>query len=224
MYPENHSTPAVEDYAKAIYSLTGARAETASTTDLADRLGLTPSSVSAMLRKLGQDGTVEHVPYHGVRLTPKGERIALAVLRRHRLLELFLAETLGVPWDRVHREAEVLEHSLSDELTELMAAKLGNPSVDPHGDPIPTRELDMVEPPTRDLTELEPGEKATFVRVSDSDPEMLGYLSELGVSIGQELVMIGQQPFDGPFEVRAGDRTVALGRNLCRAMRMDGPG
>lgn len=218
------STAAVEDYAKAIYSLTGARSKTASTSDLAEKLDLTPGSVSAMLRKLGDAGLVEHVPYHGVRLTRDGERVALSVIRRHRLLELFLNDQLGLPWEQVHQEAEVLEHALSEELTELIAGKLGEPAVDPHGDPIPTRELVIDEPATRNLTELEPGEKAAFVRVSDSDPEMLEYLSDLGIAIGQELELVEQQPFDGPCLTRAGGRVVPLGANLARAMRMEGGG
>lgn len=219
----SHSSAAVEDYAKAIYSLTGSKADTASTTDLAARLDLTPSSVSAMLRKLGDAGLVEHVPYHGVRLTTDGERVALSVIRRHRLLELFLSEVLEVPWERVHREAEVLEHAVSEELTELMAAKLGDPSIDPHGDPIPDRDLSIDEPRTRNLTELEPGEKATFVRVSDSDPEMLTYLSGLGIAIGQKLELVERQPFEGPCLVRSGDQDLSLGTRLARAMRMGGP-
>ena len=106
--------------------------------DLAERLGVTPGSVSAMVRKLSEEGLVEHEPYHGVRLTSQGRRVALEVLRHHRLLELFLAEELGMPWDRVHAEAEVLEHVLSEDLERLIAARLGNPTIDPHGDPIPT--------------------------------------------------------------------------------------
>ena len=222
--PGQGSTAAVEDYAKAIYSLTGARSTTASTSDLAEKLDLTPGSVSAMLRKLGDAGLVEHVPYHGVRLTADGERVALSVIRRHRLLELFLSDQLGLPWEQVHQEAEVLEHALSDEVTERIAGKLGEPAVDPHGDPIPSRELVIDEPATRNLTELKPGEKAEFVRVSDSDPEMLEYLSELGIAIGQELELVEQQPFDGPCLTRVDGRLIPLGANLARAMRMEGSG
>src|SRR5919198_5947633 len=149
-------SPAVEDYAKAIYALQmhGGRAVT--TTALAERLHVTPASASNMAKKLDALGLVEHVPYKGVRLTQAGRRVALEVLRHHRLLELYLAETLDVPWDRVHDEAEVLEHVLSEELEELIAAKLGNPTVDPHGDPIPTAELTIEERPTESLSDLEP--------------------------------------------------------------------
>ena len=215
------SSPAVENYAKAIYSLTRANAEPASTTALAARLELTPGSVSAMVRKLDEDGLVEHVPYHGVRLSAEGERVALAVLRRHRLLELFLAEVLGMPWEGVHDEAEVLEHALSEDVVELIARKLGDPAVDPHGDPIPTRELTIDEHSTRSLADLDPGEVATFVRVSDSDPEMLGYLSGEQIAVGAQLEMIERRPFDGPCVVRFGERTHHLGIGLARAMRVE---
>src|SRR6185437_950713 len=147
-------TPAVEDYTKAIFSLESRRHEPVSTKTLAARLGITPGSVSAMLKRLDELGLITHVPYRGVRLTPAGRRIALEVIRHHRLLESYLAEVLGMPWDRVHDEAEVLEHVLSDDLEELIAAKLGNPTVDPHGDPIPTVELVIEERPTTALADL----------------------------------------------------------------------
>ena len=176
-------TAAVEDYAKAIYSLTGWGPETASTNDLAERLGVKAGSVSAMLKRLDEEGLVERVPYHGVRLTAEGTRVALGVLRRHRLLELFLAEVLDVPWERVHDEAEVLEHALSEDLTELISLKLGDPAVDPHGDPIPDRDLSLIEAETATLASMEPAQKATFVRVSDSNSEMLAYLSDCGIAV-----------------------------------------
>src|SRR5205085_2035048 len=140
---------------------------------LAERLGVTAASASGMVKRLGELGLVEHRPYHGVSLTEPGRRVALEVIRHHRLLELYLVRSLGVPWDRVHEEAEVLEHVLSDELEELIAAKLGDPTVDPHGDPIPSRELTIVERSTQSLQTLEAGAQGVFTRVSDSDPEML---------------------------------------------------
>jgi DtxR family Mn-dependent transcriptional regulator len=133
-------SPAIEDYAKAIYSLEQREGEV-STNALAERLGVTAGSASSMVRKLAELGLVEHEPYHGVALTEQGTRVALEVLRHHRLLELYLAEALDVPWDRVHEEAEVLEHVLSEELEALISAKLGNPTHDPHGDPIPDANL-----------------------------------------------------------------------------------
>ena len=136
-------SPAVEDYSKAIFSLQSRSDEPVSTNALAERLGITPGSVSAMLKKLDELGLITHVPYRGVRLTADGRRLALEVIRHHRLLESFLAEALGMPWDRVHAEAEVLEHVLSEDLEELIAAKLGHPTVDPHGDPIPSADLEL---------------------------------------------------------------------------------
>src|ERR1700736_2819300 len=128
----------IQDYAKAVYALESREGGAVSTNDLAERLGVTAGSVSAMVRKLVELDLVEHEPYHGVRLTLQGRRIALEVLRHHRLLELFLAEELGMAWDQVHAEAEVLEHVISEELEQLIAARLGHPTLDPHGDPIPT--------------------------------------------------------------------------------------
>lgn len=213
-------TAAVEDYAKAIYSLTGWGPETASTNDLAARLGVKAGSVSAMIKKLDDAGLVERVPYHGVRLTADGTRVALAVLRRHRLLELFLAEVLDVPWERIHDEAEVLEHALSEDLTELISTKLGDPSFDPHGDPIPTRELSLEETATETLATMAPGERGTFVRVSDSNPDMLAYLSDCGISVGDSFEMVERQPFDGPVSIRVEGRTHVLGLTLAEAMRV----
>ena len=214
-------TAAVEDYAKAIYSLTGWGSETASTNDLAERLGVKAGSVSAMIKKLDEAGLVERVPYHGVRLTSEGTRVAMQVLRRHRLLELFLAEVLDVPWDRVHDEAEVLEHALSEDLTELISAKLGDPAFDPHGDPIPDRDLAIAETETVALADLAPGDSARFVRVSDSNPEMLAYLSECGIGVGDELELVARQPFDGPITVRIDRESHVLGLTLARAMRVE---
>src|SRR5579863_7925780 len=142
---ESLRSPAIDDYAKAIFALQTRADEPVSTSALAERLGITPGSVSAMLKKLDELGLVTHEPYRGVRLTESGRRVALEVIRHHRLLESFLAEALGMPWDRVHAEAEVLEHVLSDELEELIAERLGHPVLDPHGDPIPSADLELNE-------------------------------------------------------------------------------
>jgi DtxR family Mn-dependent transcriptional regulator len=212
-------TVAVQDYAKAIYTLE-ARSGSASTNELAAMLDVRPGSVSGMLRKLSVLGLVEHERYRGVRLTEHGRRVALEVIRHHRLLELFLVESLGMTWDEVHAEAEVLEHALSEELEELIAAKLGNPTVDPHGDPIPSRELKLADTHAPTLAELEPGERATFVRVSDADPDMLRFLAERGILPGRDLELVERQPFDGPLFVRVGEDVHALGGTLARAMRV----
>ncbi len=211
---------AIEDYAKAIYALE-LRGGTVSTNALAERLGVTAASASGMVKRLCEMGLVEHQPYHGVWLTDAGRRVALEVIRHHRLLELYLVESLGVPWDRVHEEAEVLEHVLSEELEELIAAKLGNPTRDPHGDPIPTPELTIEEQPTCGLQSLTAGDRGTFARVSDSDPDMLRFLAERGIAPGDEFEVIDKQPFDGPLFVRFGDTVQVLGGALARAMRVE---
>src|SRR6266567_4985047 len=155
-------SPAVEDYAKAIYAIAQRGEGPATTNALAERLGVTAASASGMCKRLGELGLVDHVPYKGVELTADGERVALEVIRHHRLLELYLAESLDVPWDRVHDEAEVLEHVLSEELEELIANKLGNPTHDPHGDPIPTRDGHIAASSTSSLQALAAGDQGTF--------------------------------------------------------------
>ncbi len=214
-------SPAVQDYAKAIYALERRDGEPVSTNALADRLGVTAASASGMVKRLGELGLVAHQPYRGVSLTDDGRRVALEVMRHHRLLELYLVETLGVPWDRVHQEAEVLEHVLSEELEERIAAKLGDPTHDPHGDPIPTRDLRIEEGMTHSLQALEVGARGTFARVSDSDPEMLRFLAERGIAPGDSLEVVDKQPFDGPLFVRFGDEVHVLGGALARAMRVE---
>ena len=151
---------------------------------VAERLGVTPASASGMLKRLADEGVVEYEAYHGARLTPEGERIALEVIRHHRLIELFLAEVLGMPWDRVHSEAEVLEHHISEELEELIAAKLGEPALDPHGDPIPDRDLAISADDSVAADRARAGRAGIFARVSDSDASMLRYLAEREIQPG----------------------------------------
>ena len=212
---------AVEDYSKAIYTLEHRGDGPVSTNALAERLGVTAASASGMVKRLGELGLVTHQPYRGVTLTEAGQRVALEVIRHHRLLELYLVESLGVPWDRVHDEAEVLEHVLSEELEELIAAKLGDPTHDPHGDPIPTRDLTIEEAVTESLQTLGAGARGTFTRISDSDPSMLRYLAELGIAPGAELEVVERQPFGGPLFVRIDGRVHPLGGDLARAMRVE---
>ena len=214
------TTDAVQDYAKAIYALEQRHGDAVSTTDLAERLGVTTGSASSMLKRLNGLGLVAHVPYRGVRLTDPGRRVALDVLRRHRLLERFLTDELGVPWDEVHAEAEVLEHALSDVLAERIAAKLGHPAHDPHGDPIPTAEGAINDIETVALADLKPGEGGILARVSDSDPEMLRYLGELGITIGMQVEVHRSDPFEGPLTVSLDERTHVLGRQVARAIRV----
>jgi DtxR family Mn-dependent transcriptional regulator len=215
---------AVQDYAKAIYSLEQrCDGGAVSTNALAERLGVSAASASSMVKKLDGLGIVEHVPYRGVVLTERGMSVALEVLRHHRLLERFLAEELGVPWDRVHDEAEVLEHVLSEELEELIAAKLGHPTIDPHGDPIPTADLKIVEPATVGMDALDVGDTGRFVRVSDSDPEMLRYLGARGIAPGASFEVVDKQPFGGPIFARFGAASDVhpLGGRLAAAMRVE---
>jgi DtxR family Mn-dependent transcriptional regulator len=221
---QHERSPAVEDYCKAIFALQSRNKDApVSTNALAERLGITPGSVSAMLKKLDGEGLIARVPYRGVRLTPAGRRVALEVIRHHRLLETFLAQTLHMPWDRVHAEAEVLEHVISEELEGLIAAKLGDPARDPHGDPIPSAELELDEGEVnRSLDSLAAGEQGVFVRVSDSDPAMLRYLSEHGILPGDRVRVTERQPFGGPLtlSLAGGAREQAIGGQLARAMRV----
>jgi DtxR family Mn-dependent transcriptional regulator len=214
-------TPAIEDYVKAIFALEARTGEAVTTTALADRLGVTAGSVSAMLRRLDQLGLTTHEPYRGARLTAEGRRVALEVVRHHRLLELFLAQVLELPWDRVHAEAEVLEHVLSEELETRIATMLGDPTHDPHGDPIPSADFELPESTTESLETLEPGDSGVFVRVSDSDPAMLRYLAELSIAPGDRFGVIERQPFGGPLAVEFGGQRHLIGGQLARAMRVE---
>jgi DtxR family transcriptional regulator, Mn-dependent transcriptional regulator len=219
-HPGRRTLEGFENYAKAIYELQGRAEGAVGTTAVAERLGVAPASASGMLRRLADEGLVEYEPYRGARLTKEGEQVALEVIRHHRLIELFLAEVLDMPWDRVHEEAEVLEHHISEELEELIAAKLGEPARDPHGDPIPDRELAVAADETISLAELESEVEAVFERVSDSDPEMLRYLDSRGIRPGAVLRVTGREPFEGPISVRTGQGEHALGLPLARAMRV----
>jgi DtxR family transcriptional regulator, Mn-dependent transcriptional regulator len=216
--PDAANTEAVEDYAKAIYALQARAGGPVGNSAIAQRLGVSPASVTAMLKRMDDMELVAHEPYHGVTLTAAGERVALEVMRHHRLLEKYLADVLQMPWDQVHREAEVLEHYISEDLEERIASALGDPSHDPHGDPIPSRDLELVAEPGVPLIELEPGSSGTFSRVSDADPEMLRHLARLGIRPGSRLTVTEHQPFGGPLTVRAGGATHPIGEELARRM------
>ncbi len=221
-HTERHPSEAVENYAKAIYALEERGDSAVTTNALAERLDVTPASASAMVKKMSDLGLTTHQLYRGVTLTDPGRKLALEVLRHHRLLELYLSEALGMPWDHVHAEAEKLEHVLSEELEDLIAAKLGDPTVDPHGDPIPTREGTVDETETASLADLAIGDRGRFMRVSDSDPDMLRYLAERHIAPGQTLEVREKQPFDGPLWVafEGHEEPAALGGRLARAMRV----
>jgi DtxR family Mn-dependent transcriptional regulator len=219
------TSEAIEDYAKAIYSLSQRSGKAVGTSELATRLGVAPATATAMLKRLDGLGLVDHEPYHGVSLTPAGERVALEVIRHHRLLESYLSEFLDMPWDRVHEEAEVLEHYISEDLERLIAAKLGDPRHDPHGDPIPGEDLEFaVADETRPLDSLAEGETAVFARVSDADSGMLRYLAERGIRPGAKLRVTGRQPFEGPLHVEVDGTEHLLGGELVRRMRVSAEG
>jgi DtxR family Mn-dependent transcriptional regulator len=204
---------AAEDCLKAVLQLESDGGATA-TSALAERLGISQPSVTAMTKKLAADGLVTRVPYRGVTLTPSGRRIALEVLRHHRLLERYLADALGLPLDEVHAEADRLEHVLSEGLEARIDAILGFPTHDPHGDPIPDPELRLARAERRSLTEVAPGESATVARVPDWNSELLRYLAELSLVPGSAVEVIAQAPFGGPITVRSTAGEHAIAREL----------
>ncbi|MBI4770153.1 MAG: metal-dependent transcriptional regulator [Chloroflexi bacterium] len=196
---------AVEDYLKAIYELQQSEGSgQVSTSALAGKLGFAPASVTGMLKKLSaaRPRLVDYERHRGASLTPAGERIALQVIRHHRLIESYLSEALGYTWDEVHNEADRLEHVISEEFEDRIAAMLGHPQTDPHGDPIPDRDGGMVRRPETRLTDLEAGQSAEICRVSDHDPALLRYLSGLGISLRTRVQVTGRGPFGGPLHVR----------------------
>jgi DtxR family Mn-dependent transcriptional regulator len=204
---------AIQDYLKEIYKLQSA-GERPTTTAIARRMGVAPSSVTSMLKKLAALGLVEHAPYRGVSLTETGEQIALEIVRHHRLIEMYLAETLGLPIDALHAEADRLEHVLSEELEARIDEQLGYPTHDPHGDPIPDAGLKVARSSLRPLTDLEPGEKATVRRVPDGDAELLRYLAELTLVPGRRVTMRQTAPFNGPLTIDVDGTEHALSREL----------
>lgn len=221
-------TAPVEDYLKAIYEA-GRGSGSVATNDIAQRLNLTAASVSGMVRRLADQGLVSYEKYRGVTLTESGRRAALRTLRRHRVIEAYLSNALDYPWDRVHDEAERLEHAASDELVDRMAAAIGEPLVDPHGAPIPSREGLVDETEYISLADLGAGFGATVVRVSDDDPEMLRYLGELAIRPGAELVVLSRAPYDGPISLRVSGAVLSIGPALASQVLvspvtdMDGP-
>lgn len=204
---------AVEDYLKAVYQLQERQGQV-TTLAVAERMGVAPASATNMIKKLAQMRLVRHTPYQGVELTPEGEKIALEVIRHHRLVELYLAQALGVPWDRVHQEAEKIEHILSEDLEDRIAAALGQPSRDPHGDPIPTKEGTIATPPQARLSEIAAGEMVVVSRVANEDPELLRYLGSLGLYPDVQLLVLEVAPFKGPLRVRMAGQEHILGREL----------
>ena len=219
-------TGSIEDYLKAIYELERADG-VAATSEIAKRLGFAPPSVTGMVRRLAALELITHERYRGVTLTASGRRAALGMLRRHRIIEAYLSRALGYPWDRVHDEAERLEHAASDELIDRMATAIGEPAVDPHGSPIPTREGALREVPQRMLAEQPVGERTRVSSVSDDDPEMLRYCATLAIRPGATVTVVERAPFDGPIVVEVGGTAGkpgvrhAVGSTLARAVYVD---
>ena len=198
----------VEDYLKAVYALTE-RGEPASTSALAEALDIQPASVTGMIKRLDESGFVEHVPYRGVRLTETGSREALRIIRRHRVLETYLADRLGYSWDDVHHEAERLEHAASDELIDRMASALEDPSHDPHGAPIPTREGEIASTDFVSLANAPKGVALEIKAVQDEDSDLLRYMESLGLRPGVLLTIESRAPLDGPLSVTVEGAEVA---------------
>ena len=203
----------MQDYVKEIYKLR-LEGKRATTSAIAERMGVRPPSVTAMVKRLSALGLAEHAPYRGVELTPAGERVALEIIRHHRLLELYLTQALGLSLDEVHSEADRLEHALSEELEARIDRSLGYPTHDPHGDPIPDAKLRLDRKRLRTLASLEPGDEATIERVPDGDDELLRYLAKLALVPGKKVKLRSAEPFDGPLTVRVGKAEHAISREL----------
>ncbi|HYF40761.1 MAG TPA: metal-dependent transcriptional regulator, partial [Gemmatimonadales bacterium] len=198
---------------KAIYQLSP-EGRTASTSEIAQLLALSPPSVTGMVKRLSEHGLLEHVPYRGVQLTDEGRRAALRMVRRHRLIEAYLVEFLGYSWDTVHEEAERLEHAVSDTMVERMATALGHPEVDPHGDPIPSADGFVQELSCTPLTDISVGQTVELHRVHESQPERLRYIASLGLKPGVQIKVIDRQPFDDLVTIEVGGRQHVIGREL----------
>lgn len=215
-----------QDYLKAIWNAQEWSPKDApqkvSTKMLAEKMGVSASTASESIRKLAEQGLVDHEKYGAVTLTEAGRQAALEMVRRHRLLETFLVNELGYGWDEVHDEAEVLEHAVSDRLVARIDAKLGFPQRDPHGDPIPASDGRVPTPPARQLWACGDGETATVARISDSDPEMLRYFAGVGINLDSRLRVLTRREFAGMISVALesadGETTVELGSPAARAI------
>ena len=220
--PFDEITPPAEDYLKAVYEI-GRAGDAVATTDLAHHLGLAAGSVSGMARRLADAGLLSHEPYYGVRLTAAGRRAALRTLRRHRVIETYLVHALGYPWDEVHPEAERLEHSASDKLVDRMAAAIGEPTTDPHGAPIPTRDGVVDDAPCPSLASVDVGAAVTILRVSDEDPELLRHVAEMGLVPGASVTVRERAPFAGPLVIDVGRVRTHIGLPLAEQVLVAAP-
>jgi DtxR family Mn-dependent transcriptional regulator len=214
-----------QDYLKVIWNAQEWSREKISTKMLAERLGVSASTASESIRKLADQGLVNHEKYGEVTLTDRGRRAAVSVVRRHRLLETFLVSELGYRWDEVHDEAEILEHAVSEMLAARIEAKLGYPQRDPHGDPIPNLDGQVPTPPARQLSECADGDHGAVARISDKDPEMLRYFDSVGIALDSHLTVLARRDFAGTVSVQISDghhddadRTVDLGSPAAQAI------
>jgi DtxR family Mn-dependent transcriptional regulator len=209
----------MENYLKVVFEILE-HDDRATTSAIAERMGIAPASVTAMLKKLAEVKLITYEPYQGVKLTRAGEKTALEIIRHHRLLELYLAEALDVPWDRVHEEAERLEHALSEDLEERISAVLGNPTVDPHGSPIPSRDGVINRLAGRRLSSVAAGETVTVIEVGDRDPDLLRYLGKLELFPGTEVKVLAIEPFQGPLVLKSNGREFILGRQAAEHIQV----
>jgi DtxR family Mn-dependent transcriptional regulator len=210
-------TPVAQDYLKVIWAAREWSSAPVTTKMLAERLGVGASTVSETVRRLASQGLVVHAPYGEIELTDVGRSHAVAMVRRHRLLETLLVQALGYSWDEVHDEAEVLEHAVSDLLIERIDLRLGRPTRDPHGDPIPTRDGHVPSPPARLLWDLEPGEWVV-ARISDADPDMLRYCASVGLGLDARVTVLERRPVTGVIALRVDGRGVELGELAASAL------
>jgi len=205
----------IEDYLKVTYQIQE-QSQWVTTSALAERLGHAPSSITSMVQKLQKLGYLDYTPYYGFKLTERGKRVALGMLRHHRLLELFLVKVLGYTWDRVHEEAERLEHAISDEFVERIDRLLGHPRLDPHGDPIPTEEGRLPEPSHPRLLECFAGDSVKVRRVTDESGDFLRYAAELGLVPEAKIEILECAPFEGPIRIRVRGKDHYIGRDAAR--------
>jgi DtxR family Mn-dependent transcriptional regulator len=203
----------IEDYLKAIYKLQQEDGSV-STTDLARKVSRSPAAATKMIKQLAENKLIDYTPYHGARLSAAGERVALEIIRHHRLLEVYLHQALGYGWDEVDAEAEKLEHHISEEFEDRIDRILDYPEVDPHGDPIPRRDGTMPRRTGSPLNVAEPGEILIIQRVRDSDPEVLRYLARIGMTLGVRVEVVEKQPFNGPLTLQIGETLHSVGREL----------
>lgn len=207
----------MEDYLKAIYKLQK-QDEQIPTSALSESMGVAPASVTNMCKKLAELNLIVYEPYRGVTFTPTGRKLVLEIVRHHRLIELYLAEALGVPWDQVHEEAEKLEHVISEDLEERMAAALGDPKFDPHGAPIPSRSGAVDQPESGRLVDMQSGDTLVIVEVDDNNPELLRYLGDLNLYPGTQIKILERAPFEGPLTLEIDGRQRSLGYQAAKSI------